>query len=175
MPDVPDLPDHACARRFQRTVARDPDERGAADARRQGHDHLARVRRPGPPHRRRACTRSAYAAGHTVGMMLTNRPEFALVDAAAMHLGAAPFSVYNTSPPEQIAYLFANAGNRVVVCEAAFLDAGRRRGCRTLDHVVCVDADRPGHDDAGRSSRRARRRRASTSRRPGGPSSPTTW
>src|ERR1700755_2179156 len=33
--------------------------------------------------------------GDTVGLMMTNRPEFNLVDAAAMLLGAVPFSVYN--------------------------------------------------------------------------------
>ena len=48
--------------------------------------------------------------GDTVGIMLTNRPEFAVVDAGAMHLGAIAFSIYNTSSPEQIEYLFGNAG-----------------------------------------------------------------
>src|SRR4051794_26898407 len=37
--------------------------------------------------------------GDAVGLMMVNRPEFNLVDAAAMLLGAVPFSVYNTSPP----------------------------------------------------------------------------
>ena len=59
--------------------------------------------------------------GDAVGIMLTNRPEFHLVDTAALHLGAVPFSVYNTSSPEQIEYLFANAGNAVVVTEQVFL------------------------------------------------------
>ncbi len=58
--------------------------------------------------------------GDTVAVMLVNRPEFHLVDAAAMHLGAVPFSVYNTSSPEQIAHLFRNAANRVVVTERRF-------------------------------------------------------
>ena len=48
--------------------------------------------------------------GDTVGFMLTNRPEFHLLDTAAMHLGAAPFSIYNTSSAEQIAYLLGDAG-----------------------------------------------------------------
>ena len=48
--------------------------------------------------------------GDTVAIMLVNRPEFHLVDTAALHLGATPFSVYNTSTSEQIDYLFANAG-----------------------------------------------------------------
>src|SRR3954452_1857995 len=33
-------------------------------------------------------------AGDTVAIMLLNRPEFHLVDTAAVHLGAVPFSVY---------------------------------------------------------------------------------
>ena len=60
--------------------------------------------------------------GDTVAIMLTNRPEFHVVDCAAMHLGAVPFSVYNTSSPEQLEYLLGDAGNRVVICERAFLD-----------------------------------------------------
>src|SRR6185503_18667709 len=59
--------------------------------------------------------------GDTVAIMLVNRPEFHLVDTAALHLGATPFSVYNTSTAEQIEYLFGNAHNSVVVTERAFL------------------------------------------------------
>src|SRR5919202_1685011 len=44
--------------------------------------------------------------GDAVAIMLLNRPEFHLVDTAALHLGATPFSVYNTSAREQVAYLF---------------------------------------------------------------------
>ena len=36
----------------------------------------------------------------TVALMMTNRPEFHLVDTAAFHLGAVPFSIYNTFAPE---------------------------------------------------------------------------
>src|SRR5437588_10315284 len=63
--------------------------------------------------------------GDTVGFMLTNRPEFHLIDTAAMHLGATPFSIYDTSSPEQIAYLLEDAANRVFVIEAQFLDRAR--------------------------------------------------
>jgi long-subunit acyl-CoA synthetase (AMP-forming) len=59
--------------------------------------------------------------GDTVAIMLLNRPEFHLVDTAALHLGATPFSVYNTSPREAVEYLFANAGNRVLFTQRAFL------------------------------------------------------
>ena len=81
--------------------------------------------------------------GDTVALMLTNRPEFHLVDTAVLHLGATPFSIYNTLAPEQIAHLFDNAGNRVVVCEEQFaarllaVRDGGAGGC--VEHVVCFD------------------------------------
>jgi long-subunit acyl-CoA synthetase (AMP-forming) len=59
--------------------------------------------------------------GDTVAMMLVNRPEFHLIDTAALHLGATPFSIYNSNSPEQIEYLFANAGNKVVITEPQFV------------------------------------------------------
>jgi long-subunit acyl-CoA synthetase (AMP-forming) len=81
--------------------------------------------------------------GDTVALMLTNRPEFHVVDTAVLHLGATPFSIYNTLAPEQIAHLFENAGNRVVVCEeqfAARLLAVRDGGAGGApEHVVCLD------------------------------------
>src|SRR6266498_538342 len=76
--------------------------------------------------------------GDTIGLMLTNRPEFHLADAAALHLGAAPFSIYNTSAPEQIGFLFENAGNKVVFCDEKFLPRIQEvKGA--VEHIVCVD------------------------------------
>ncbi|HSS59811.1 MAG TPA: AMP-binding protein [Solirubrobacteraceae bacterium] len=63
--------------------------------------------------------------GDALGVMLLNRPEFHVVDAAAMLLGATPFSLYNTSPAEQIAFVMGDAGNRLVVAEPRFLDVVR--------------------------------------------------
>jgi long-subunit acyl-CoA synthetase (AMP-forming) len=60
--------------------------------------------------------------GDTVACMLTNRPEAHLIDTAALHLGATPFSVYNTSSPEQIEYVLTDAECRVVVTERKFVD-----------------------------------------------------
>ncbi|GGO89609.1 fatty-acid--CoA ligase [Nocardioides phosphati] len=76
--------------------------------------------------------------GDTVALMLTNRPEAAIVDAGAMHLGAVAFSVYNTSSPEQLEFLFGNARNRVVITEAVFLPAVKA-AAGGIEHVVCVD------------------------------------
>jgi long-chain acyl-CoA synthetase len=81
--------------------------------------------------------------GDTVGFMLTNRPEFHLLDTAVTHLGAAPFSIYNTSSPEQIAYLLGDAGNRVMVVEATFLDRAREAIAQTgaIEHLIVLDAE----------------------------------
>ncbi|MFH5211449.1 AMP-dependent synthetase/ligase [Antrihabitans sp. NCIMB 15449] len=82
-------------------------------------------------------------AGDTVGIMLRNRPEFHLVDTAALHLGATPFSIYNTSSPEQIAYLFGNAENTVVITEQVFLSQIKASGA-ALEHIVVVDGTAEG-------------------------------
>jgi len=77
--------------------------------------------------------------GDAVALMMVNRPEFALVDCAAVHLGATPFSIYNTFPAEVIEHVLANAGARVVVCEAQFAQAVLRARERTeIEHVVCL-------------------------------------
>ena len=59
--------------------------------------------------------------GDPVALMMTNRPEFHAVDAAAMFLGAVPFSVYNSASPEQIRYVLADSGARLLVVEQRFL------------------------------------------------------
>ncbi|QNG55706.1 long-chain fatty acid--CoA ligase [Pseudonocardia petroleophila] len=84
--------------------------------------------------------------GDSVGLMLANRPEFFVVDTAAQHLGATPFSVYNTSSAEQVGYLFSDAGNRVVVTERQFLPVVRAALALggAVEHVVVVDG--PGED-----------------------------
>jgi len=83
--------------------------------------------------------------GEPVALMLLNRHEFALVDCAAMHLGATPFSIYNTFPAEVIHHLLANAGARVVVCEEQFVAHVQQaaRGTR-VEHIVCVAPGVPG-------------------------------
>jgi long-subunit acyl-CoA synthetase (AMP-forming) len=83
--------------------------------------------------------------GDAVALLLSARPEFNLVDTAAAHLGAVPFSIYNTSPPGQIEYVVRNAGARVIVTEAAHLDTVLAviDGGVTFDRVVLVDGEHP--------------------------------
>jgi long-subunit acyl-CoA synthetase (AMP-forming) len=77
--------------------------------------------------------------GDTLGLMLTNRPEFHLFDSAAIHAGATPFSIYNTYAREQIQYQVRDAGTRIVVTERAFLD--QVAGLDGVEHLVVVDGD----------------------------------
>ncbi len=83
--------------------------------------------------------------GDAVGLMMVNRPEFHLIDTAALHLGATPFSIYNTSAPEQIEYLFSSAGNKVVLCDEAFAPRVQAAAGQTeVEHIVCVDGRAEG-------------------------------
>jgi len=105
-------------------------------------DYASRVRRLAG-----ALAALGVGPGDTVGLLLTNRPEFHLVDTAAMHLGATPFSIYNTSSPEQIAFLLGDAANRVLVTELSLLDraaAGSGQGGE-VEHLIVVDGSAPEH------------------------------
>jgi long-subunit acyl-CoA synthetase (AMP-forming) len=97
--------------------------------------------------RKRAAGLAALGVGRgdTVGFMLVNRPALHLTDAAAMHLGATCFSVYNTSSPEQVEYVVRDAANRVIVTEQEFLDTvlAARELVETLEHIVVVDGEAP--------------------------------
>ncbi len=85
--------------------------------------------------------------GQTLGLMLTNRPEFHLADSAAIHLGAASFSLYNTCTPAQIEHLLRDAGSAIMVTERAFAETitAVRDRLDSVEHVVVVDGD--GCDD----------------------------
>jgi len=76
--------------------------------------------------------------GDALGLMLRNRVEFHIVDAAAMLLGATPFSLYQTSPAEQIAFVMGDAGNRLVVTEPMF-EAVVREAAGDAVRVVGLD------------------------------------
>src|SRR5437588_744832 len=84
--------------------------------------------------------------GDTIALLLTNRPEFHWVDMAAMHLGATPFSIYNTYSAEQIEYLVSDAQNPIVVTEQQYLGtiSKVKDKCSSIEHVVVVDGEAEG-------------------------------
>jgi len=81
----------------------------------------------------------------TVALMLVNRPEFHFADTAVMHLGATPFSIYNTYTADQIEHLVRDAESRVAITEQAFVEKilAARDAVDSLEHVVVVDGDPP--------------------------------
>jgi long-chain acyl-CoA synthetase len=83
--------------------------------------------------------------GDTVAIMLANRPEFHIVDLAAVTIGATPFSIYTTYPAEEIEYLVTDAAARVAIIEQAFLPVilKAREQLPELEHVIVVDGDAP--------------------------------
>ena len=83
--------------------------------------------------------------GRSLAILLTNRPEFHWFDAAALHLGATPFSIYNTYAPEQIQYQVQDAGARILVTETAFLE--RVGDLEGIDHLIVVDRDGDAVED----------------------------
>jgi long-chain acyl-CoA synthetase len=131
--------DTLCAA-FQRTAAERPDEialRMPSDP--EGvswRDYAERVRRLAE-----GLTELGLRRGDALALLLTNRVEFHLLDAAAIHLGAVPFSIYTTSSPEQIEFLLRDSGARIAVTEDALLGGLERalEGEAGLDHLLMVD------------------------------------
>jgi len=125
---------------FQVTVA----ERGDAIALRTKGDATRITWRSYGEHVRRYAAGLAglgVGAGDTVALFLINRPEFNLIDTAAIHLGAVPFSMYPTSPVEQLQYFLADSGARVAVTERALLAKLRAATAGTSVRIVVVDGD----------------------------------
>ena len=96
-------------------------------------------------HRAAAGLRAAgVVPGDTVGLLLSNRPEFHVADVAALLAGATPFSLYQTCAPEQLAEILRNANCRVVITEAGLaraLDAALDLDGVPVQHVVTVGTE----------------------------------
>jgi len=78
------------------------------------------------------------ARGDTVSLMMANRVEFYPLEVGAQHVGATSFSVYSTLPEADLAHVFGNAGTKVVMCEAQYVDRIRASGA-PIDHIICID------------------------------------
>ena len=80
--------------------------------------------------------------GDRIVLLLRNRPEFHVADVAALLLGATPISIYNSSAPDQIAYLAGHARAKVAIVDDAAFAAriGEVRGeLPELRHVFAID------------------------------------
>jgi long-chain acyl-CoA synthetase len=83
--------------------------------------------------------------GDAVALMLAGCSEFHLIDTAAMHLGAAPFSIYFSNPVEQILPMIRNSEARIVFTQPQYADiiAEVAKEAGTIEHIVVLG------DDAG--------------------------
>jgi long-subunit acyl-CoA synthetase (AMP-forming) len=81
--------------------------------------------------------------GQCIAIMLANRPEFHLVDIAAITVGATPFSIYQTYAPNQIQYVVSDAEARIIITEPAFLDQvlAARKDLPNLEHVILIEGE----------------------------------
>ena len=66
--------------------------------------------------------------GERVVLMLRNRPEFHVADMGILLAGGTPVSIYNSSPPDRIAYVLDHAETRFAVVEDVFVDRCRAAG-----------------------------------------------
>jgi long-chain acyl-CoA synthetase len=96
-------------------------------------------------------------AGRPVLLMMRNRPEFHWLDLAVQFLRGVPISIYNSSAPDEIAYLAAHCEAEVAILEdKGFLDrlAAVRDRLPSLRHVFALaDADADGGPGAGPDGR----------------------
>ncbi|MBE7324899.1 long-chain fatty acid--CoA ligase [Nocardioides sp. Y6] len=89
-------------------------------------------------------------AGVPLAIMATNRIEHVLADLGAVHAGAIPMSIYNTSSPEQVAYIANHSGARLVVVETAdhlarwrtAIEADPELTVVVIDEDILPDGDR---------------------------------
>src|SRR5690606_14692092 len=80
--------------------------------------------------------------GTRVVLMMRNIAAFHVVDMATYFLGATPISIYNSSSPEQVAYLTGHCEATVAVVEdAGFLERFLkvREELPTLEHLVILN------------------------------------
>jgi long-chain acyl-CoA synthetase len=78
--------------------------------------------------------------GDTVSLLMNNRSDFIPTDLAAVSIGAVPFSIYQTSSPEQIEYLLKDSAAEIIVLEPEFLDRVEaiRGQLPDLQHIVVI-------------------------------------
>jgi len=136
-----DRPTTLCAA-FQRTAAIEPD---AVAVRSPGGAPSLTWQEYGDQVRQVAAGLAALGIGRgdTVALMMANRVEFYPLEVGAQHVGATSFSVYNTLSAEQLAHVFTNAGNRMVICEAQYVERVRASGVE-IEFIVCIDGSADG-------------------------------
>lgn len=76
--------------------------------------------------------------GERVVLMFRNIPEFHFVDTAITFCGATPISIYNSSSPEQIAYLAGHCEARLAIVEDEGFVASVREASASLPQLRAI-------------------------------------
>ena len=71
--------------------------------------------------------------GDHVAILSDNRPEWVVADLAAQALGARSVGVYQTNPPEDVAYVVSHSRSKLLLCEDQ----------EQVDKAVAIAADTP--------------------------------
>ena len=71
--------------------------------------------------------------GDRVVLMIRNVAAFHMIDLAAVFCGATPISIYNSSSPDQIAYLAGHCAAKVAIVEDDGFAEGFEKARRTED------------------------------------------
>jgi long-subunit acyl-CoA synthetase (AMP-forming) len=142
MPRIPAFDEPTICAGFQKTVAARADD---VALRSKGDGTSITWREYGDRVRRYAAGLAGLGVqpGDTVAILLLNRPEFNLIDTAAIHVGAVPFSMYVSSAPDQIAFLLQDSGAKVAVTEKMLLPKLRAAGVR-VENILVVDGEAEG-------------------------------
>ena len=88
--------------------------------------------------------------GDRVALMVRNRPEFHVADMGVLLAGGTPVSIYNSSPPERVAYVLGHAAARFAVVEDVFAErvAAVRRDVPGLAGIIGVGDGVEGGDES---------------------------
>jgi long-chain acyl-CoA synthetase len=78
--------------------------------------------------------------GDTLALMLSTRLEFHLLDVASTMLGAVPFSIYNTAPPQDVAHELSNSGAKLAFVEDDLKDRVATEQTLTVSDLAHVEA-----------------------------------
>lgn len=80
--------------------------------------------------------------GDRVALLSENRPEWAIVDLAALAIGAISVPIYASLPPAQVGYILADSGAKAIVAsDAKQLQKAElsRSGCPNLSIFITLD------------------------------------
>ncbi len=89
---------------------------------------------------------SGMKAGDRVALCLHNSTEWVFFDQAALALGLVVVPLYFDDRPENMAYCLNDAGARLLLLESGRQWPLLHEAVKTIEQVVCLDAEGAGHD-----------------------------